>query len=78
MQRVGKALSQFLGILVLIFLFSALEQPARAYADPGSGLLLYQIGSSMVAGALFFLRSRIRKLFRLDRNAPEENAAKQP
>jgi hypothetical protein len=66
------------GILVVICLLSALEQPAHAYADPGSGLLLFQVGSSMVAGALFFLRTRIRKLFRLGRNPSEENAAKQP
>ena len=78
MQRAGNAFSGILSILVLIFLFSALEQPARAYADPGSGLLLFQVGSSMVAGALFFLRARIRKLFRLDRNDSEETAAKQP
>jgi hypothetical protein len=77
-QRVGQVISGMVGILVVICLFSALEQPAHAYADPGSGLLLFQVGSSMVAGALFFLRTRIRKLFRLGRNTSEENAAKQP
>ena len=78
MQGVGRALSGVLGILALVFLFSALEQPAHAYADPGSGLLLFQVGSSMLAGAVFFLRARLRKLFRLGRNTSEEAATKQP
>ena len=74
MERVGRLLSGVIGVLALILLFSSLEQPARAYADPGSGLLLFQVGSSMLAGALFFVRARIRKLFRLGRNPAEDSS----
>jgi hypothetical protein len=77
-QRVGRFLSGVLGILALVLVFFALEQPAHAYADPGSGLLLLQVGSSMLAGAVFFLRARLRKLFRLGRTTSEETVTKQP
>jgi hypothetical protein len=40
------------------------EQRARAYVDPGSGLLMLQMLGASVAGGLFFLRQRLRKLFR--------------
>jgi hypothetical protein len=55
-----------LGILLVLQGLSiavALERPAYGYVDPGSGLLLFQIGGSMFAGAIFFLRTRIRKFF---------------
>ena len=57
-----------------LFLFSALQiaiftaaaaKPAHAYVDPGSGLLAFQVGGSMLAGALFVMRAKLRKLFRL-------------
>lgn len=44
-----------------------------SYVDPGSGLLFLQIGGSMLAGAMFVLRQKIRKLLRFGK--PEENAA---
>jgi len=40
------------------------EQRAHAYVDPGSGLLFLQMLGASVAGGLFFLRDRLRKLFR--------------
>jgi hypothetical protein len=43
----------------------AFAKPAYGYVDPGSGLLAVQVGGSMLAGALFILRSKIRKLFRM-------------
>lgn len=52
----------------------AFEKPAHAYVDPGSGLLVFQVLGSMVAGAVYFLRYRIRKLFGL--KVDEEPAAK--
>lgn len=49
----------------LIFsLICLLEPPARAYIDPGSGLLAYQTLSALVTGVIFYLRRRIRKAFR--------------
>ena len=47
-------------------LFTALvatSQPAYAYVDPGSGLLLFQILGSTFAGMMFLLRKNIRRFF---------------
>lgn len=49
---------------VIVFLIAA-AKPANAYVDPGSGLLFLQVGGSMLMGALYVLRAKIRKLFRL-------------
>jgi hypothetical protein len=48
----------------LMVLLVALTKPAYGYVDPGSGLLAIQVGGSMLAGGLFILRTKIRKLFR--------------
>lgn len=61
----------FGALQVLVFLIAA-EKPANAYVDPGSGLLFLQVGGSMLAGAMFVLRQKIRKLLRLGK--PEEHA----
>jgi hypothetical protein len=53
----------FLGFLQIVVFLAAAVKPAQAYVDPGSGLLAFQVGGSMLAGALFVLRSKIRKLF---------------
>jgi hypothetical protein len=53
-----------LGFLQIVVFLAAASKPALAYVDPGSGLLAFQVGGSMVAGALFVLRAKIRKLFR--------------
>lgn len=55
---------------VLVFTVAA-TRPAHAYVDPGSGLLIFQVGGSMLAGALFALRSKIRKLFRMGQPAAD-------
>lgn len=55
---------------VVVFLVAA-TKPANAYVDPGSGLLFLQVGGSMLAGALFVLRAKVRKLFRLGNPATE-------
>lgn len=56
---------------VIVFLVAAVK-PANAYVDPGSGLLFLQVGGSMLAGAMFVLRAKIRKLFRLGNPAAEK------
>ena len=53
----------FLGLLQVAVFLAAAVKPAHAYVDPGSGLLVFQVGGSMLAGALFVLRAKIRKLF---------------
>lgn len=44
---------------------AAFTKPAYGYVDPGSGLLAVQVGGSMLAGGLFILRTKIRKLLRM-------------
>jgi len=60
---------------VIVFLVAA-AKPANAYVDPGSGLLFLQVGGSMLAGAMFVLRAKIRKLFRLGNPAETTDPAK--
>ncbi|HVT97662.1 MAG TPA: hypothetical protein VHE33_09155 [Acidobacteriaceae bacterium] len=58
------ALAAFASIELAVLLV-ALTKPAYGYVDPGSGLLAVQVGGSMLAGALFVLRSKLRRLFGL-------------
>jgi hypothetical protein len=62
-HHLGKLLyaAYFLGTLFI--LINSFSQPAYAYVDPGSGLLLLQILGSTVAGMSFFLRKKIRSFF---------------
>jgi hypothetical protein len=60
-----------------ITLAIAFQKPAYAYADPGSGLLFLQVAGSMAAGALFIVRSKLRKLFHLGKNRVEQPAVEQ-
>lgn len=54
------------GVFQVVVLLIAMAKPANAYVDPGSGLLFLQVGGSMLAGALFAFRAKIRKLFRME------------
>lgn len=63
MQIFKRLLFLSFGVVQLLVLFIATVKPAHAYVDPGSGLLFFQVGGSMLAGALFVLRARLRKLF---------------
>lgn len=58
------------GLLQVLVFLAAAVKPAHAYVDPGSGLLFFQVGGSMLAGSLFVLRAKIRKLLGL-RNPSE-------
>ncbi|GEM_PF-2539114 len=57
--------------LELFVLLIALEQPAHAYVDPGSGLLIFQVAGSMLTGACFILRRKLRSLLRLGPSVKE-------
>jgi hypothetical protein len=51
-------------VIILIFLLICAESPLKAYADPGSGLLLWQIVAAVFLGGFYQARkvlSRIRK-----------------
>jgi hypothetical protein len=63
-----------LASIELLVLLAALSKPAWGYVDPGSGLLAVQVGGSMLAGGLFILRSKIRKLFGLSTPTHKDDA----
>jgi hypothetical protein len=73
----SRTLLVVLAIAQFITLAIAFQKPAYAYADPGSGLLLLQIAGSMAAGALFIVRSKLRKLFRLGKTHVDEPIVEQ-
>jgi len=66
-----RTLLVLLAIAQFIALAAAFQKPAYAYADPGSGLLFLQVAGSMLAGGLFVVRSKLRKLFRLGKSHQE-------
>lgn len=63
-----------LASIELLVLLAAFAKPAYGYVDPGSGLLAFQIGGSMLAGGLFIVRSKIRKLLGLSSPGTEKTA----
>lgn len=72
MRSLHRAVLVLLAIAQFITLAAAFQKPAYAYADPGSGLLFLQVAGSMLAGGLFIVRSKLRKLFRLGKNDEHE------
>jgi len=56
-RRTIPAAGVFLPAVALLLLAA---QPAYAYADPGSGILLWQLLLAGVSGALFYLRRLLR------------------
>lgn len=80
---VRRAALAALASIELVVLLAALSKPAWGYVDPGSGLLAVQVGGSMLAGGLFILRTKIRKLFGLstpqkDKDEAETGTAPEP
>jgi hypothetical protein len=59
-----------LTVLQIAALIVAFELPARAYVDPGSGFVFLQVAGSMFAGALFYLRHRVKRLLYSFRRSP--------
>jgi hypothetical protein len=54
-----------------------IAQPAYAYVDPGSGLFAVQLIGTTIAGAIFLIRRRLRRIIRflhLGRNNEHEKA----
>ena len=52
-----------LTLLLFLSLSLAFEQPAHAYTDPGSTLLLFQSLAAIASGVLFHFRRRVKRLF---------------
>jgi hypothetical protein len=63
MKKLVRALDLLLATLFVVAAVSAIATPAYGYADPGTGLLMIQIFTSMFAGALFMVRRRLHRLF---------------
>ena len=59
-----------LGVLQIAALLVAFERPAQAYVDPGSGFVFLQVAGSMCAGAIYYLRHRVKRLFSSLRRSP--------
>jgi hypothetical protein len=51
-----------LAVFEIASLLIATERPAQAYVDPGSGFVFLQVAGSMCAGALYYLRHRVKRL----------------
>jgi hypothetical protein len=76
-RQFSRTLLVLLAIAQVVALAVAFQRPAYAYADPGSGLLFLQVAGSMLAGALFIVRSKLRKLFHLGKNPVEDPVIEQ-
>lgn len=77
MRHLSRTLLILLAIAQVVILAIAFQKPAYAYADPGSGLLFLQVAGSMAAGALFIVRSKLRKLFHRGKDYSEEPVVEQ-
>ncbi len=74
--RVLGSLSFLLGVLQIAALLVAFERPARAYVDPGSGFVFLQVAGSMFAGALYYMRHRLKRfLGMMRRSSPISSTA---
>jgi hypothetical protein len=67
--RVLGSLPFLLGALQIAALLVAFERPARAYVDPGSGFVFLQVAGSMFAGAVYYMRHRLKRLFGMTRRS---------
>jgi hypothetical protein len=60
------------GLVGLVLLGLAMEQPAAAYTDPGTGALIWQMVAAGFVGVMFYFR-RITSFFtRLKNKGPKE------
>jgi hypothetical protein len=59
-----------LGALQIVVLLVAFERPAQAYVDPGSGFVFLQVAGSMCAGAIYYLRHRLKRVLFSLRKSP--------
>jgi hypothetical protein len=66
-----KRLTSFsLTILIILCMFVGSERRAWGYVDPGSGLIALQTVASVVAAYAYYIRRRIRALFRRKKEEP--------
>jgi hypothetical protein len=58
--RVLRSCSLLLGALQLAVLLVTLEPRAEAYVDPGSDFVFLQVAGSIFAGAIYYMRHRLK------------------
>jgi hypothetical protein len=58
-----KRISTIAAVLGVLLFLVASERPARAYTDPGSGMLIWQGLVAAFLGASFYFRKYFYKLF---------------
>jgi hypothetical protein len=68
--RVLRSWLFLLTALQIAALMAAFERPAQAYVDPGSGFVFLQVAGSMFAGAIYYLRHRVKRLLYSFRRSP--------
>jgi hypothetical protein len=68
--RVLRCWLLLLSALQIAALLAAFERPAHAYVDPGSGFVFLQVAGSMFAGAMYYLRHRVKRLLYSLRRSP--------
>jgi hypothetical protein len=69
--RVLGSLIFLFGALQIAALLVAFERPAQAYVDPGSGFVFLQVAGSMFAGAVYYTRHRLKRIFNAMRGSSE-------
>ena len=77
MRAIARTILGFAAVLQVFLVLIAMAKPLYAYADPGTGMLMLQVASSMAAGAVYFLRSKIRRLFGRSSAAQEKGDSEQ-
>ena len=75
--KLGALLVFFLVVPEMLAVLCVLTQPARAYVDPDSGHLAFQILSNTIAGVVFFIRKRLLCLFLITDIIPMNEALDQ-
>jgi len=60
--RVLRGWLLLLSALQIAAVLVAFERPAQAYVDPGSGFVFLQVAGSMCAGAIYYLRHRLKRI----------------
>ena len=61
-QHALRACFLLLGALQIVGLLVAFERPAHAYVDPGSGFVFLQVAGSTLAGTIYYMRRRLRRM----------------
>ena len=69
--RVLCSLFFLLGAVQIAALLVAFERPAQAYVDPGSGFVFLQVAGSMFAGAVYYMRHRLKRILNAMRGSSQ-------